>query len=677
MKKKTWLWFIMMGFLLTALPGNRSIYAQEDSKSENTRPAYSQPEKREIQEDDIVLVDNEEMLFLIEGTNNNEENERNQYYPLYLDNRGDETLCVFITGMQVNGRNQKLGFYSPYIMLEPGQRLEERKIGLIRFTREGEEMALNFSVSSLEEYNSYVEKVGQKAWRDMVLNEKVKNVLPFKTFWSDEVILELQDGKLVRKEMTQKQEMLADTFYGQTWLDNLSSEQSDLTGGVYTDLENGVRIWIPDNWYLTAEEKEIKNSYSADYSTLESSEETGESNWKLYNSDFTHLLRIRKLDIKTMLGNLAVAAYAVTEEQLFTELERRAEEARRIRINGHKALLMTEEGYDDTYDTFIVWMSKNKSVFVFTINGQEDEWTDDERILALPREEEDVYMQTLQKVLNSIEISGFFGGKGTGKPETQAADDAEKPETQAADDAERPDGAEKPKASGSDEKDNVLTALCVRTFSYNVDYAGTSSFYENGQLKESLQQFFFNDNKSGTSLLLQYDEYGNPLLNKNMTIKNGEEEVSADMSWVYEYDEEGRILSSIRTDHLEGTELARTYEYEFDQVGNPVCRTALGEGGKQAELDRMEYDEAGRLIRITSEAPDGTIYSDTEYEYNEQGQMIRRIRNDSEALKNGEKKAWLITSYEYDSLGRRKMEYNSSGQGGMSCQFYIYETNGQ
>ncbi len=670
MKKKAR--FLLVGILLAALTGNTSIYAQEetgtsvvdtqesvqqeDSRSENTRPERPQPEKREIQEGDIVLADNEELLFLIEGEVQNKEKERNRFYPFYLENRGDERLCVFITGLLSQGK-ERGGIPSPFIIVEPGQRYEDWMIGQVRFTSEGEELGFDLSVACSDEYTSYVERVGRNTWYSLFSDGKMKKGLPFQTIWSGEVILELQDGKLIRKEMTQKQEMLAGTFYGQEWLDHLSSDQMDTAGGVYTDLEDGVRIWIPDNWYLSGEEKEIKNTYSADYSTLESSKETGESNWKLYNSDFTHMLRIRKLDMKTMLGNLAAAAYVVTEDQLYTELEGEADESRRILINGHKALLMTKEGYDDTYDTFIVWMSKNKSVFIFIVNGQEEEWSDDEKILALPREGEDVYMQTLQKVLNSIEISGLFGRKGAGKQETPEAYDT----TQEKD-------------PGNDEE-NVQSAMIVRSSLYSVDSSGTISFYENGLLKEYHLRMLVD--RSGNDSLQQYDKNGNMLLQKNISIRDGKEDLMSHVSWDYEYDEEGRILSAVQTDHLDGTEGVITYEYEFDESGNPVCRTAFGKDGKPTITVKMEYDESGRVIRQTSEGPDGTMYSDKEYAYNGQDQLIREINYDPESLKSGERKAWLTTSYDYDSQGRRKAEYRMSDPGMVLSHFYIYDADEQ
>ena len=78
MKKKAWI--LTAAICMAVLTGNPlfSVQAEteaatevrqdENTEKEKLRPEYPQPEKREIQDGDIVLADNEEMLFLIEGT---------------------------------------------------------------------------------------------------------------------------------------------------------------------------------------------------------------------------------------------------------------------------------------------------------------------------------------------------------------------------------------------------------------------------------------------------------------------------------------------------------------------------------------------------------------------------------------------------------------------------------
>ena len=661
MKKKAWI--LTAAICMAVLTGNPlfSVQAEteaatevrqdENTEKEKLRPEYPQPEKREIQDGDIVLADNEEMLFLIEGTAKGED--FLSFFPVYLENKSQEDLCVFLTGMQ-SDNEEMVGLPTPFITVKAGQRYEDQRRGPIRFRSGSTELILNLTAVPLDEYTSYVEKVTPKTWYTLFRDGKFKDGFPFRTIWSDEIILELKDGVLVRREMSQKQEKLAGTFYGQEWLNVLSSDQLDTSGGVYAELEDGVRIWIPDDWYLTAERKEINRTYSEDYKVLESAEETGTSDWQLYNSDFTHMLGIRKLDVKTMLGNLAAAAYVMTEDMLYTELEKKADESRRIKIDGKDALLMTMEGYDDTWDTHIVWMSKNKSVFLFTIYGQEEEWAEAEEILALPREDEEVYLQKLQKVLSSIEIDGIFAAK---KPDQSHAKEASD-------------------ESGSIEtaaEDEILSAQNVSVFYTSVEPFGTSSFYGNGQLKETHSGRLFD--QSGFDNLVQYDPYGNRILVKTMQIEDGKETVSSHVSWSYEYDEEGNIISFLQTDHVEGSEVSGIYEYEPDETGSAVKRTSLV-NGEVREICRTEYDGSGRKIREVSEQADGTIFSDREYVYNEEGKLIQETTYDTEALKNGERKISVVTYYVYDSQGRRKARYSGLRDEGdsMTSQFYVYQS---
>ena len=152
-------------------------------------------------------------------------------------------------------------------------------------------------------------------------------------------------------------------LYEQEWLNNLSPSDVDTAAGVYTELGEDVRIWIPDDWYLTGEMKTIDDNVSAN------SEETGESGWQLYNSDFTYKLTIKKQDVMDILLNSDVAEDMMTEEILFTDLEKDAVEARRIRVDGQEALLMTKKGYSDVCDTYIVWVSENKTVYSVILPG--------------------------------------------------------------------------------------------------------------------------------------------------------------------------------------------------------------------------------------------------------------------------------------------------------------------
>jgi antitoxin component YwqK of YwqJK toxin-antitoxin module len=160
-----------------------------------------------------------------------------------------------------------------------------------------------------------------------------------------------------------------------------------------------------------------------------------------------------------------------------------------------------------------------------------------------------------------------------------------------------------------------------------------------------------------------------------MQIEDGKETVSSHVSWSYEYDEEGNIISFLQTDHVEGSEVSGFYEYEPDETGSAVKRTSLV-NGEVREICRTEYDESGRKIREVSEQADGTIFSDREYVYNEEGKLIQETTYDTEALKNGERKISVETYYVYDSQGRRKARYSGLRDEGdsMTSQFYVYQS---
>ena len=113
---------------------------------------------------------------------------------------------------------------------------------------------------------------------------------------------------------------------------------------------------------------------------------------------------------------------------------------------------------------------------------------------------------------------------------------------------------------------------------------------------------------------------------------------------VYEYDENGNMISSknrpfLFEDKLEDSE---QYEYEYDDRGNliKVHVTYYYTTGASTTPYEAEYDEDGRLIR---EVHRGYEDFHCEYAYNERGDLIRKK---VETYFKGELTGW--TEYEYE-----------------------------
>ena len=448
-------------------------------------------------------------------------------------------------------------------------------------------------------------------------------------------------------------------LYEQEWLNNLSPSDVDTAAGVYTELGEDVRIWIPDDWYLTGEMKTIDDNVSAN------SEETGESGWQLYNSDFTYKLTIKKQDVMDILLNSDVAEDMMTEEILFTDLEKDAVEARRIQVDGQEALLMTKKGYSDVCDTYIVWVSENKTVYSVILPGDK-KYAAYRELFSFLEEGDEVIKEDIQKLLNSFDL-------GLTERKEVLFQEKLKNILNSIEIQELPDqGSEEPVGDPViSDREKELTALTVTSLSFGPVSGGMSIFYDNGQIKDTYTSLMYFG--SGSVVQTQFDEYGNPLMVTNTVKENGTENVTIHQGWEYEYDENGRILISKETNYLTDEEEILTYDYEFDKAGNPVCRTAYN-GEELKEILNIEYDENGRRIREVTENQDGTVLSGKEYAYDEQGRQVKSAVYDPEALKAGESRILVYSIYDYDSQGRLKAEhtYNSQSEY-FSSEFYVYD----
>lgn len=85
-------------------------------------------------------------------------------------------------------------------------------------------------------------------------------------------------------------------------------------------------------------------------------------------------------------------------------------------------------------------------------------------------------------------------------------------------------------------------------------------------------------------------------------------------SYIFEYDEKGRIVSEKCDDY--------TTKYEYDESGKRVVVTKVNEIDNSKEVKELVYDDSERLLEEILYDDDGTVISIEKYEYDSYGNNV-------------------------------------------------------
>ncbi|XP_041349516.1 uncharacterized protein LOC121368836 [Gigantopelta aegis] len=158
---------------------------------------------------------------------------------------------------------------------------------------------------------------------------------------------------------------------------------------------------------------------------------------------------------------------------------------------------------------------------------------------------------------------------------------------------------------------------------------------------------------SDPDFLYEYDEQGRVIRKKRIKAKDGDD--GSGSEYEFEYDDKGRLIKQKRVNAKgDGDESGSEVEYEYDEEGNLIKQKRILKkaGGEQIEF---EYDAEGRIIRqrrINKQGDGQGSGSEYEYEYDEHGNLKgkKKIERHPSAESDGD-------YFEVDEKGEIKLKH--------------------
>ena len=152
------------------------------------------------------------------------------------------------------------------------------------------------------------------------------------------------------------------------------------------------------------------------------------------------------------------------------------------------------------------------------------------------------------------------------------------------------------------------------------------------------------EDKQVVDLLSQRKEYilaGTVAVGTNRTTNHYNDDGSMCSSGVFEYDENGNILSYRYVNYDSAGEISSSTEYQYDGNGNRIEYKVIKDN-RIYPHETWKYDEKGNQIEHICYGMDGNIAERTESEYDENGNQVRYEKYE----KDGESAYKLLQNYD-------------------------------